>query len=35
MRFCSPHAVIDFDVPPTANHKGNSAKLARASRPAS
>src|ERR1035438_7396446 len=30
MTFCSPHAVIDFDVPPTASHKNNSAKLVRA-----
>jgi hypothetical protein len=30
MTFCSQHAVIDFDVPPTASHKNNSAKLVRA-----
>src|ERR1039458_8982057 len=30
MTFCSPHAVADFDVPPTASHKNNSAKLVRA-----
>src|SRR5450432_1334417 len=30
MTFCSPHAVIDFDVPPTASHKNNYAKLVRA-----
>src|SRR5579863_7772115 len=31
MTFCSPHAVIGFDVPPTASHKNNSAELVRAS----
>jgi hypothetical protein len=27
MTFCSPFAVIEFGVPPTASHKNNFAKL--------
>ena len=30
MTFCSPFAVTEFDVPPTASHKNNFAKLVRA-----
>jgi hypothetical protein len=30
MTFCSPFAVIEFGIPPTASHKNNCAKLVRA-----